>query len=91
VVATYETPGPVSALALFEQRAYLATGDTGLLIVDIRNPKAPEEIGRYVTRGPAVGVAISGKLAYVTAGEQGMEVIDVSDPASPRGLGKHGP
>ena len=64
--------------------AYIATGRTGLRVVNISDPANPYETGFYDTPGHACGVAVSGNFAYVTDGyEGGLRIIDISNPANP--------
>jgi len=66
--------------------AYVATGVSGLQIVDISNIEEPEIVGFYDdNKGWARDVAISGDYAYVTFGDTsaGLLVLDISDPTNP--------
>ena len=67
--------------------AYVASGASGLLIVDIGNPAQPALLGWCDTPGYAYGVHVSGTLAYVADGPSGLQIIDVSNPAQPSIIG----
>ena len=41
------------------------TADSGLRIINVANPAAPDEVGFYDTPGYAYGVAVAGSYAYV--------------------------
>ncbi|GBE30190.1 LVIVD repeat protein [bacterium BMS3Bbin04] len=71
--------------------AYLATGATGLRIVDVSDPAAPVEIGSISYDDPheVYDVAISGDYAYLAVGNHGLRAIDVSDPADPIEVGSY--
>ncbi|MCF7811060.1 T9SS type A sorting domain-containing protein [bacterium] len=66
--------------------AYVATGVSGLQIVNISNPEVPEIVGFYDdNKDWARNVAISGDYAYVTFGTDsvGLLVLNISDPTNP--------
>jgi hypothetical protein len=58
-------PGPIFAIAVSGDYAYVADGYDGLRIVDISNPAAPAEIGFLDTPGLVGGVTVVGSRAYV--------------------------
>ncbi len=80
-------PGFANAVAVQGAYAYVATGGTGLQVVDVSNPSAPQLVGAVDTPGNANDVAVSGALVYIADGTNGLVVIDVSRPAEPRILG----
>lgn len=63
--------------------AYVASGQSGLQIVDVSDPVAPRMLGKCNTPGYAVGVCITGGYAHVADSEAGLCCIDVSDPNAP--------
>ena len=63
---------------------YLAVGDHGLRIVDVRVPKDPREISAYSTDGTLFEVDLQGHLAYLSYGTGGVHVLDVTWPAAPK-------
>ena len=67
--------------------AYVASGEAGLLIIDIQNPAQPVLVGSCDTPGYAYGVHVSGTLAYVADGPSGLQIIDVSNSAGPSIVG----
>ena len=82
-VGLYKTPtGPCDVWAS-DSLAYIACGDTGLLILDISNPDSIFEVGVYNTPGFARGVDVSGNYAYVADHSSGLRAIDVSNPSTP--------
>jgi hypothetical protein len=63
--------------------AYLAGDDTGLHVVDVRDPAHCVRVGGYNnTNGFAFGVAAAGKYVYLANDVAGLEIIDVSNPAN---------
>jgi len=67
--------------------AYVATGWSGLQIVNITDPENPEIVGYWDYINEASDVAVSGDYAYVADGESGLRVISVSDPEHPEEVG----
>ncbi len=68
--------------------AYFATGNTGLIVVDISDPANPRKVGRYDTPSLAYDVRIAGNYAYLANYEAGFYVFDISEPANPRVAGR---
>ena len=66
---------------------YVATGVSGLQILDVSNPEHPREVGNYDTPGEAWGVTVSGDYAYVADYRSGLRVISVADPEHPEEVG----
>jgi len=72
--------------------AFLASGVSGLRILDTSDPTSPRQVAQLKTPGAANSVVIQGKYLYLGAhsaakGEQhwsAMRVVDVSDPRNPR-------
>ena len=87
VVGLMDLPGGVSDVAATGHYAYIASGDSGLVIIDASSPAKPRIAGTYDTPGVAVAIALKGTLAYVADRESGLHVIDVTDPASPALVG----
>ncbi len=63
-------------------RAYVAAGQSGVLIVDVTSKTEPVVLGAADTGGTALQVAIDGDFAFV-ADWNDVRVYDVSDPAAP--------
>jgi len=87
-----EKPDPrkinARGMAVRNGLVYLAYDAGGLRIIDVRDPKAPTEVGRYsnqVMNGKPRAynnVDLDGNLAYVTVDYCGLEVLDISDPGA---------
>ncbi len=60
--------------------AYLASGDRGLRIVDVRNPAALQETGFVDTNGRTNAVEVQGNLAYLADGPNGIVIADITNP-----------
>jgi hypothetical protein len=71
--------------------AYLAAWGFGLIIADVSDPRAPEEVAR-VPAAFAHTVAVSGSTAYIAKNTNGPEfgIIDVADPANPHFVTSYG-
>ena len=71
--------------------AYIANDFSGLRIVDVSNPKNPEEVGFYDTPGFTWDVAVSGDYAYLADDFNGLRIVDVSNPKNPEEVGFYYP
>jgi hypothetical protein len=69
--------------------AYVAQGEGGLAIVDIREPGNPVLVGSYDTPGLALAVQGVGSVVYVADDSGGLEILDVSRPEAPVRLGNY--
>ena len=77
----------VQDVAAAGARVYVATGASGLRIVDVSTPTRPVEVGAFATAGFASGVAAFGHYAAVADRQDGLLIVDVSNPASPTLIG----
>jgi hypothetical protein len=80
-------PAPAEDIVISGDYAYVAAGEAGLRIFDVRNATAATpaiaEAGGYDTAGSAVNVAVSGSHAYVADEDNGLVILDITTPASP--------
>jgi len=68
--------------------AYIATGYSGLQIVDVRDPAAPVQISQYNTSEDFTEqVELVGDRAYVMQYPSGIRILDISEPSRPNLLG----
>ena len=79
--------GNALSVAAQGDRAHVAAGEGGLIVVDISNPANPVRLGGYYTGGYSYGVAVVGRYAYMADGSAGLRVIDIADPANPVQVG----
>ena len=63
-VGDYDTPGHAHHIIMRDNYAYVADGESGLLILDISDRANPMLIGSYDTPDTAHGIALSGDYAY---------------------------
>jgi hypothetical protein len=80
----FTAAGGVFEVALAGSRAYLATGQGGLRVLDISDPDRPRDIGGAAGPGAAQGLALLGSRLFVTAGTDGLRRLDLRDPNRPR-------
>jgi hypothetical protein len=66
--------------------AYLATSDSGIIVVDLHDPESPERRGRILER--SVGLAINDSLLFSVAGPDSFHVLTVFDPLLPAVIGR---
>jgi PKD repeat protein len=86
-IARMDTPGSAGGIAVRDNVAYVADGETGLQIIDISTPSNPVITGSLDT-AYGTAVAISGGHVYVAGNsphmsESGLQVIDISVPNNP--------
>ncbi len=71
--------------------AYVATGDSGLRIIDFSDPRNPHEVGFFNCGEEAISVYKSGEFVYlcyyVYAQKDELRIIDVSNPEIPLEVG----
>lgn len=77
-------------LSLDGATLYVADGEGGVAVVDVRDPVAPRIVGRVATGGLAQTIAVDGvhRTAYVSAGSAGLVVVDVTRPEAPALAGR---
>lgn len=75
-------------ITLAGELAYVAADFGGMVIVDVRDPARPRELGRFTGPGDVCAVAVAGKVAYVADYTGGVSIVDVGDPRRPRALGE---
>ena len=73
----------VWSLAVELPFVYLASGDSGLIVVDLSDPAAPTEAARINLGARALSLLKSGDTVYVGFEESGIAVVDVSVPDFP--------
>ncbi|MGD8863595.1 MAG: IPT/TIG domain-containing protein, partial [Myxococcales bacterium] len=74
---------PSSRVALQGDYAYLATGDEGVVIVDVSNPAAPRVVSRLVSVGHVYDLAVDESTLYLARGALGLLTVDITNPLSP--------
>lgn len=87
VVSQIILPENIDWITYQSGKAYVATRDSGIRIIDVSNPLQPIESGFYQTQGKVYAVSVSGNYAYIANDTAGLRVLDVSNPASPFEVG----
>jgi hypothetical protein len=82
-LATSGSPKKVKVSGNF---AFVAAQSSGLLVVDILDPRNPHVVASVQTTN-ALDVDLNGGRAYVADGSGGLRVIDISTPTAPSLLG----
>ena len=82
---------PTNTLAISGTTLFAGTVDNRLLVFNVANPAAPQQIGSATLPATAVNMIIAGTLLFVADGPQGMLIFDVSNPASPTKLSQFTP
>lgn len=78
-----DIPGYANSVAVTGGYAYVASGVTGLQVVDVSDRSSPSIVGAVNTPGNANDVEAVGNRAYVADGGAGLQVIDIADPFAP--------
>lgn len=89
-MASNRYPSPLSTaygVVSRDNRAYVASGESGLAIVDLTDPAAPVMLGQATGIGDATAVAIDGDTACVASGFDGLYTVHIGDPGAPVMLG----
>jgi hypothetical protein len=68
VVGSLNTPVGPRKVAVAGTHAYLASRESGLLVIDVSDPTLPRLIGGVGTRGTAEGVVIEGECVHISDG-----------------------
>ncbi len=74
-------PGVPQDIRVVGGIACIATGGTGLYIVDVSDPANPESLSVTAMPNSCTGVDIDGSYAYV-AGQDHFSSVDISDPTN---------
>lgn len=67
--------------------AYVATGASGLSIVDVSQPESPRLVTTVPLADQARDVAVANGIAWVAAATGGLQVLDIRQPENPRRIG----
>jgi len=63
--------------------AFVAVGDSGLVVVDLQDPHLPALAGVFPTDFPALDVSANGSLVAVAADSAGLILVDCTQPYQP--------
>lgn len=93
VVDMLAPPGALLDVAVSEQYAYIAAGTSGLMVLDISDPAAPQQVAQIDVPERTTRVAVSGNLAHLLGIDwvedftARIRLVDVSDPLAPQLVG----
>ena len=83
------TPGIATGIQFRNDTVYLSDRQTGLHVINVRNPQQPRRISIQPTFGNATDVVLRDTLAYIADGKGGIQTIDVSEAESPKWLHRY--
>lgn len=69
--------------------AYLALGEGGVAVVDVKDKAHMTVVGQMALPEPAFDVAIKGVTLFVANGANGLVMLNVATPTQPRQVGRH--
>lgn len=76
-------PGFANNVEVSGNYAYIASGSTGLQVVDVSNKAMPKIVASLDTPGNGNDVEIVGNYAYLADDAFGLRIIDISNPLVP--------
>lgn len=77
------TCGTGEGVTLDGDLAYVAAGDSGIYVVDLKSLAAPSICGHTEMTGFCNSIAVQGDYAYVVPSEYGFATLDISSPCDP--------
>jgi hypothetical protein len=80
-------PGAVQEMQIRDGFAFVAAGEMGLRVFDVREPHSSLEVGAFAPPGGVDRVWVAGQYAYVATRQRDLRVVDISNPAMPREAG----
>jgi hypothetical protein len=94
-ISRLSSPGWSHDVELLGNLAVMADWNFGLRLVDIRNPKAPVQVGVFPTSTTTIAAAVgempAGRpIAAVAEGHSGIALVDLSEPTVPKLIARHG-
>ncbi|HVE86840.1 MAG TPA: Ig-like domain-containing protein, partial [Myxococcales bacterium] len=76
-----DLPGDdVYGVAARDRLAFVANGTSGVAVIDIGVPSAPQRLATVPIAGEARGVFVLGDLLLVAGGPAGLRILDLTDP-----------
>lgn len=85
ITEIFKTPGYLQDIVKKENICYLAQGEGGLLIVDVKTPEIPQilSILNKNVRGYSRKITIKDTTVYIAAGSYGVTAVNVANPDNP--------
>jgi len=78
------TSGQACSICVKENILYVADGDKGLLVLNIKNPKEPVNIVSISDFENALSIHIKDNYLFVAAQDQGLRIFDISNLEKPK-------
>ncbi len=88
-VGQLELSGQPTCIGVSGNYAFVGDESSGVRVVDISNPAAPDEVCEIVIGTGTRCIKIQGNLACVSLGVDGLRFIDISNPTSPSLVGQY--
>ncbi len=82
-LGSFDTYGSRYDIIIHDHYAFIATGRSGLHVLDISAPREESLITQMQLDSPGNGFAFRSHYAYVASEDHGLKVIDFDDPSSP--------
>ncbi len=89
LLSTTKLNGTSHALAVSESRIYLAMGETGVTVLNSRDPTAITTLYQYITSGAAVDLKQHDGTLYVATTTAGITLFDIATADRFMWLGSH--
>jgi hypothetical protein len=83
VIGRYRTTGPALDVSVQQGLAFIAQGDNGMLILDVRNPMTPVWIGSHGKLGNVQQVRVQYDRALLSNERGQLALMDISRPEMP--------
>ncbi|MCU0412946.1 MAG: hypothetical protein MUE91_00885 [Ignavibacteriaceae bacterium] len=85
IVSKFATSGYAQDIVVKDSLAYIAQGQSGLIILSVSNPKEPKFISEltYGLRGYSYKLAKKDSAIYLAAGTFGVNTVNVANPLNP--------
>ncbi len=83
IVGSLNLPGYSWDIAIAGDYAYIASGNAGLHVVNIADPRNPSLVATVPLTGDAVGLTLTSSHVLIATESGGMQIVDVSNPQSP--------
>lgn len=83
LVAVKELSSVPSGIKVSDDFAYIASGDDGLYIVNVFDPRYPGDLVHVDTVGFASDIAVKNGYVFIADGTSGLSVVDARDPNNP--------
>lgn len=79
-------PSPAARVKVFGDYAFVADGASGLVVLDVSDPRNPLVVGAPLDTTDARDIELNaaGTIAYIADGAGGLRIVDISMPMAPQ-------